>query len=102
VLDDADYVKFGNNPLLAVDKSTGETRRFMVGPRGCEITGIAMTPDYKTMFVNVQHPGQSPDGFIDPARPLEDGAWPNGAHDGRTRSATVAVSHRRGLPIGSA
>jgi secreted PhoX family phosphatase len=102
VMDDADYVKFGNNPLLAVDKSTGETRRFMVGPRGCEITGIAMTPDYKTMFVNVQHPGQSPDGFIDPARLLEDGAWPNGAHDGRTRSATVAVSHRRGLPIGSA
>ena len=100
--DDADYAMFGNNCLLAVDKMTGETRRFMVGPRGCEITGIAMTPDYKTMFVNIQHPGQTPAGFGDPGRPLEGGAWPNGLKDNRPRSATVVITHAHGLPIGSA
>ncbi|WP_158529678.1 PhoX family protein [Parvibium lacunae] len=33
-------------------------RRFLVGPRDCEITGVADTPDGRTMFVNVQHPGE--------------------------------------------
>ena len=42
---------------------TPETvRRFLVGPVECEITGIAITPDGKTMFCNVQHPGE--DGSI--------------------------------------
>ena len=33
-------------------------RRFLVGPRGCEITGIAETPDGRALFVNIQHPGE--------------------------------------------
>lgn len=37
-------------------------KRFFVGPKGCEITGITMSPDLKTLFVNIQHPGEdSPD-----------------------------------------
>lgn len=40
-------------------KVTDETlRRFLVGPKECEITGIAMTPDHKAIFINVQHPGE--------------------------------------------
>lgn len=31
-------------------------RRFLTGPAGCEITGVTMTPDYKAIFVNIQHP----------------------------------------------
>ena len=27
-----------------------------IGPEGCELTGIAFTPDKKTMFLTVQHP----------------------------------------------
>lgn len=34
-------------------------RRFLVGPKGAEITGIDMTPDRKALFVNIQHPGES-------------------------------------------
>ncbi len=34
-------------------------KRFLVGPKGCEITGITATPDLKTLFVNIQHPGES-------------------------------------------
>ena len=32
--------------------------RFLTGPNECEITGIAMTPDLKALFINVQHPGE--------------------------------------------
>ena len=53
------YDGIGNNMMLAADPRTGETRRFLTGPRGCEITGVVTTPDQRTMFVNVQHPGES-------------------------------------------
>jgi len=33
-------------------------RRFLVGPKGAEITGLAESPDGKTIFVNIQHPGK--------------------------------------------
>lgn len=36
-----------------------QLRRFLTGPEGCEITGVTMTPDYKAIFVNIQHPGNS-------------------------------------------
>lgn len=48
---------FGMNAMLAADPKTGEVRRFLTGPHGQEITGLSMTPDGKTMFINVQHPG---------------------------------------------
>lgn len=38
--------------------STSTLRRFLVGPRDSEITGVADTPDGRTMFVNIQHPGE--------------------------------------------
>ncbi len=34
-------------------------RRFLVGPKECEITGITESPDGKAIFVNIQHPGES-------------------------------------------
>ena len=56
---------FGMNAMLAADPKTGEIRRFLTGPHGQEITGLSMTPDGMTMFVNVQHPGghTSPEDF---------------------------------------
>ena len=56
-----DYAGFGNNQMLCADPTTGEIRRFLVGPRQCEITGVIVTPDEKTMFVGIQHPGETPD-----------------------------------------
>lgn len=53
-----DFANMGNNQMLAADPSTKEIRRFLVGPSGCEITGMSFTPDRKTMFVNIQHPGE--------------------------------------------
>ncbi len=46
----------GTNQLLCADPRTREVRRFLVGPRGCEITGITWSPDYRAMWINVQHP----------------------------------------------
>ncbi len=47
----------GNNQLLVADPSSGDIRRFLVGPRECELTGLVWSPDRKTMFLGIQHPG---------------------------------------------
>ena len=67
-------------------------RRFLVGPAGCEVTGIDMTPDRRSMFVNIQHP---------------EGHWPVGddatmaGTTGRARSATIVITRDDGGPIGT-
>jgi secreted PhoX family phosphatase len=73
-----DYEGFGNNQLLCADPLTRETRRFLVGPNGCEITGISTTPDERTMFVGIQHPGESSAKVrdADPSHPKRDSSWP--------------------------
>ncbi|MBO1518617.1 PhoX family protein [Oceanisphaera pacifica] len=53
-----DFAGQGNNQMLCADPTTGEVRRFLTGPIACEITGLAFTPDNKTLFVGVQHPGE--------------------------------------------
>ena len=60
-IDTGDYAGFGNNQMLCADPRSGEIRRFLAGPRQCEITGVMVTPDEKTMFVGIQHPGEPPD-----------------------------------------
>ncbi len=53
-----DFAGQGNNQMLCADPKTGEVRRFLTGPVACEITGLAFTPDQKTLFIGVQHPGE--------------------------------------------
>ena len=107
------YEGQGNNKMLCADPATGEIRRFLVGPSGCEITGLTFTPDGRTMFINVQHPGEvgshpnrptppagvSMDDFI-AANPLAFSQWPDAA-GGRPRSATVIVTKNDGGVIGT-
>lgn len=52
-----DFEGMGNNQMLVADSNSGEINRFMVGPKGSEITGLTWSPDRKTMFVGIQHPG---------------------------------------------
>ncbi|WP_443586329.1 alkaline phosphatase PhoX, partial [Salmonella enterica] len=41
-------------------KPTADTlKRFLVGPKDCELTGCTETPDGKTVFANIQHPGEN-------------------------------------------
>lgn len=51
------FAGMGNNQMLIADPVTREIKRFMVGPRECEVTGLAWSPDRKTAFVGIQHPG---------------------------------------------
>jgi secreted PhoX family phosphatase len=95
-----DHAALGNNQVLAADPATGEVRRFLTGPPGCELTGLVFAPDSRTMFVNVQHPGESAAG-TDPARPTAVSSWPDGATGGRPRSATIAVRRHDGGRIGT-
>jgi secreted PhoX family phosphatase len=104
------YDRIGNNAMLAADPATNEVRRFMTGPRGCEITGVTMTPDQRTMFVNIQHPGESTTywntlngGAPTTAIPHRVSTWPFGSASNprRPRSATVVIRKVDGGRIGT-
>lgn len=60
---EGEFAGMGNNQMLAGDPVTGEIRRFLTGPKGCEVTGLTWSTDKRTMFVGIQHPGNPfPDG----------------------------------------
>ncbi len=96
----ASFAGLGANQLLAADPVTGEVRRFLVGPRNCEITGLTQTPDGGTFFLNIQHPGEVPDARADPANPDRFSRWPDGRAGARPRSATIVIQRSDGGPIG--
>jgi hypothetical protein len=94
----------GNNQMLAADPTTGEIRRFLVGPSGCEVTGVVFSPDRTAMFINIQHPGEVGSHPNKPAaftgdnwlanNPTSFSTWPTpGA---RPRSATVVIRRSDG------
>ena len=91
----------GNNQMLACDVATGQTRRFLTGPFNCEITGVTWTPDGSTMFLNIQHPGETPSERTDPVEPTKYSNWPDYQAGGRPRSATVVVRKKDGGVIGT-
>ncbi|MBP6563796.1 MAG: PhoX family phosphatase, partial [Neisseriaceae bacterium] len=96
-----DYAGMGNNQMLAVVPETGEFKRFLTGPNGAEVTGIAFTPDNRTLFINIQHPGEPADGPSDHLQPKGLSSWPDGPSGGRPRSATVVIQKIDGGIIGS-
>ena len=100
-LNRGDYAGLGNNQMLACDVATGEVRRFLTGPRNCEVTGLTWTPDGRTMFLNIQHPGEGAGERNDPKEPRKWSNWPDGRPDGRPRSATVVVRRVDGGVIGA-
>jgi secreted PhoX family phosphatase len=95
------FANLGANQLLAADPASGEVRRFLVGPVNCEITGLTQTPDGRTFFLNIQHPGEVPDARSDPAKPDRFSAWPEGRPGARPRSATIVIERAHGGVIGS-
>lgn len=69
-----------NDQMLVADVYTGEIRRLFEGVWGAEVTGLTVTPDRKTMFVNLQHP----DPTSNPGR-----------------DSTIAIMRRDGGVVGS-
>ena len=86
--DEGDFAGQGNNMMLLGDPATGEIRRFLVGPRECEVTGITWSADRKTMFIGIQHPGERGHSH-----------FPEGG-DAAPRSSVVAITRDDGGPIG--
>ncbi len=93
--------KIGSNQMLACDVKTGEIRRFFTGPVNCEVTGLTFTPDMRTMFINIQHPGENASDRSDPAEPTKYSTWPEGPGTNRPRSATVVIQKKDGGIIGT-
>ncbi len=87
---EGDFAGMGNNQMLCSDPNTGEIRRFLTGPIACEITGLTFSPDYKTMFVGVQHPGED----------LAPSHFPQGGN-AIPRSSVIMITRKDGGIIGA-
>lgn len=84
-----------NNQLLVADTVAKDVKRLFSGVPSCEVTGITMTPNRRTMFVNIQHPGNGVSSVSDFPRL-------NGFRDSTVpRDATVVIYRRDGGIVGS-
>jgi uncharacterized protein len=100
-----DWINIGGNVMSVADPSTRRITRFMTSPRNCEITGVVSTPDGKTMFVGIQHPGED----WAPGAYTSRSTWPDSGVNGPTsqaavvkpRSAVVVVTKDDGGVIGT-
>jgi secreted PhoX family phosphatase len=78
-------------------------RRFLVAPKGAEVTGITETEDGKTLFVNIQHPGEDTPALGGSAQFNAQSLWPGNqgyGAAGRPRSATIVITRNDGGLIG--
>jgi hypothetical protein len=82
-----------NNQMLVSDPETGDLRRLFTGVTNCEITGIAMTPNRRNMFINVQHPGDG-DPTLTNFPAMQDGTT-------IPRDATIVIRRKNGGIVGT-
>jgi secreted PhoX family phosphatase len=87
-----------NDSLYAAPTSgekRGATRCFFTAPDGAEVCGPEFTPDGKTLFISVQHPGDG-STFDKPST-----RWPDFRPDLPPRGSVIAVTKDDGGEIGS-
>lgn len=84
-----DFAGMGNNQVLVADPDSGEIRRFATGPNACELTGLTFSPDQRTVFIGVQHPGEKAESH-----------FPAGGNS-KPRSTIMAVQRKDGGIIGA-
>lgn len=78
-------------------------RRFLVCPKGAEVTGVTETADGKTLFVNIQHPGEQTPALGDATEFKFQSTWPGNmgyGAAGRPRSATIVITKDDGGIVG--
>jgi len=95
VVTDADTGLIGNNGCYVVPTSgpeRGYLRQVVSAPIGAEICGCEFTPDGRTLFLSIQHPGEG--GSVD--APVSH--WPDGG-DLPARSAVITISREDGTPL---
>ena len=80
--------------MMCADVANGYVGRFLVGPNGCEVTGIAQSPDRRSLFINIQPPGE---GGTPGSATYS--TWPD--NNTPPRSSTIVVTRVDGGPIGT-
>lgn len=89
-----DWVNIGGNVMMCADPATGETKRFLTSPPNCEVTGVVTTPDGRSMFAGIQHPGEDwRTGFTD------NSSWPDNGNNGPTTFTDTSVAKPRSSVI---
>ncbi|MEE9289738.1 MAG: PhoX family phosphatase [Alphaproteobacteria bacterium] len=78
-----------------VGRGRGVTKLFLNGPVGCEISGPAFTPNNRTLFLAIQHPGEGSKLKKPSTR------WPDFQENMPPRPAVIAISKDDGGLIGS-
>lgn len=82
-----------NDQMLVADINSGEIRRMLIGVNGCEVTGLTVTPDRRTLFCNLQHAGNGDPTATNFPAPFGSGKIP--------RDATLVIRRKdRGI-VGS-
>jgi uncharacterized protein len=84
------WTSFGNNgmfmiPTVGPDK--GVAFQFASAPKEAELTGPSFTPNEKTLFLSVQHPGEETE---DKANPTS--TWPQVRGGNQPRPSVVAIT----------
>lgn len=83
------YKTFLNNGLFVVPTSgpsKGKALQFASAPKDSELTGPWFTPDERTLFLSIQHPGEN---TTDLAKPTS--MWPHRKGDTMPRCGVVAI-----------
>jgi len=73
------------------------TRQFFAAPRGAEVCGPILTPDDRTLFLAVQHPGEGTGSSYE--KPTT--RWPDFKDGAPPRPSILAITKKDGGPIGS-
>jgi len=83
------YAPFKNNSLFMIPtagENKGKAFRFASGPVDTEMCGNCFSPDERTMFMSIQHPGENSESLTNPTS-----RWPEYGND-IPRPAVVAIS----------
>jgi secreted PhoX family phosphatase len=86
---DKPYMPFKNNSLFVIPrygKDAGKVIRVASAPRDAELTGPWFSPDGKTLFLSVQHPGEQTKDLSNPTS-----TWPFDK-DNIPKPAVVAIT----------
>jgi secreted PhoX family phosphatase len=92
IVTDTDTNGHPNNGCFVVPTSgpqRGLARQLASGPTGCEVCGCEFTPDGRTLFLSIQHPGEG--GTLDNPR----SHWPDG-NGMPARAALLAIEREDG------
>jgi uncharacterized protein len=74
----------------------GRALQFLSAPTGCEVCGPAFTPDNRTFFVAIQHPG-----LVEKVTYASPGSrWPDNRPDMPPRPSVVAIYREDGGKVG--